>query len=106
MRVGTQFWSRRSRVWMGACVGLAFVALIATALFAQAASRTEGHVENVSLTCTLALTPAGGEVGLAFQVRNPGSRPVTVQYYRPLIGFDLTADAADGRVPLVQPGYD
>ena len=107
MHAAGEFWSRRTRVWMGAGVGLALVVLVAVVLLARTNARTQGQGDNGPLTCTLDLTPAGGgEVGLAFGVGNPGSRPVTVQYYRPFIGFDLTADAADGRVPLVQPGYD
>lgn len=64
-------------------------------------------MDNTTLTCTLELAPAGaGEVGLAFQVRNPGRQRVTLAYYQPYLDFDLTADGPDGRIPVLQPPYD
>jgi hypothetical protein len=60
-----------------------------------------------TLDCTLHLSSATGrETGLAFELRKSGGQAVTVEYYAPFFGFDLTARAADGDVPVVQPHFD
>jgi len=60
-----------------------------------------------SLACSLHLSPAGaGETGLAFELRNTGDRPVTVQYFRPYVAFDLTARTDGTEIAIVQPAYD
>ena len=70
-------------------------------------TRPEDSMDASRLSCTIELTPAGGgEVALAFGLRNPGEQPVTVRYFRPFVGFALTARAEDGDVRIVQPAYD
>jgi len=60
-----------------------------------------------SLTCSLEPTSAGpGRHGLRFGIRNHGSTPVTLTWWEPFLGFDLTASAADGTVPIVRPIFD
>jgi len=59
-------------------------------------------------TCDLELTPdaANREIGMAFQVHNPGDSPIELRYFVPFIGFELTVTADDGPVQVVQPMYD
>ena len=58
------------------------------------------------LTCELSLTrQADGDIGLAFDVLNPGDEPAGISFFRPFLGFELAVHADDGPVPVVQPAY-
>ncbi|HMA33938.1 MAG TPA: hypothetical protein VKY74_05595 [Chloroflexia bacterium] len=62
---------------------------------------------DAELTCALHLTPTvDGDIGLAFAVRNPGTQPVEIQFYRPFSSFDLAVQADDGALPVIQPAYN
>ena len=64
-------------------------------------------MDDAELTCELRVTPtAAGDIGLAFDVRNPGAEAVTVRYFRPFTGFELAVEAEDGPVAVIQPAYD
>jgi hypothetical protein len=68
---------------------------------------TDVKVDTMALNCTALLSArSDGEIGLAFELRNPGVQPVKLTYFQPYIQFDLVAEAADGQVPIVQPAYD
>lgn len=59
------------------------------------------------LTCAVQLQALSeGEIGLAFELRNPGRQSVQLSYFQPFADFDLVAEAADGPVTVVQPAYD
>jgi hypothetical protein len=83
------------------------VILFAVMLPACELRQTEAQMPKETLTCTLKLTPIdGGDVGMTFDLRNPGNQPVNLQYFQPFVEFSLTAQAQDGDVPLVQAHYD
>jgi hypothetical protein len=83
------------------------VGIMAVAVFAHWPTPREVWPRMETLACTLQLLPTGGsEIALAFEVRNAGGRPVTARYFRPYLDFELTATAADGPVPIVQPIHD
>lgn len=89
------------RAWVHA------LCLLVTLPFAHWPMPREVWPRMETLACTLQLVPAGGrEIGLAFELRNPGARAVTAQYFNPFLDFALTAHADDGEIPIVQPGYD
>src|SRR5690242_18178515 len=73
------------------------------------AQRTERepHMEPPELECGLELRPApDGEIALAFEVRNPGDQPVEMRVFRPFFNFELTVQAEDGPVPVIQPPFN
>ena len=47
-----------------------------------------------------------GEAGLAFYLTNPADIEVTVKYFTPFIGFELSAFANGQVITLVQPAYE
>jgi len=64
-------------------------------------------MDKATLTCEIEAIPTtDGEITLAFNVRNPGNQPMNVQYFTPFTDFNLTAQAEDGEVQLIQPAYD
>jgi len=64
-------------------------------------------MKDATLSCEIEVIPtSGSEASLAFNVRNPGSQPLNVQYFTPFTNFNLTAQADDGEVQLIQPAYE
>src|SRR5438046_220519 len=70
------------------------------------------HSKRAMLTCEVELMTirdGGGrrtEIGLTFKVRNAGYESITVGYFKPFIGFDLSVWAGEEPVRVTQPAYD
>jgi hypothetical protein len=64
-------------------------------------------MDDSGLECALSVRPeAGGDIGLAFDIRNSGREPQELELSEPFLAFDLTAEAGHGPIPVVQPAYD
>jgi hypothetical protein len=67
----------------------------------------EQPMDRRTLGCAMDLVPAGeNAIGLSFQIENRSDQPVTVRYFQPFIGFDLSASAVDGDISVIQPRFD
>jgi hypothetical protein len=83
------------------------LAVVFVLLSGCTASPKEVSMADNMLTCALvASANPDGTISLAFNLTNPGSQPIRIQYFEPFVTFDLTLRTPDGPAELIQPGLD